>query len=259
MSLLSMPIDRICSWPGDNPTIMNTQFFDIHCHILPKLDEGSSTPEESVKMLKLAQADGIAGIVATPHIVNGVYNNTKEIIDNAISELKKLTNHVQIFIGAEIRIDRDLAARVANNELPLINNKKFILLELPTYVIPPILQLENIVKGLVKNQIFPIFAHPERNIPLLKDFSIMERLIRCGALFQVTATSFRDPILTRPTLKMIRKGYVHAVASDAHDASKRPPNLSLAYEIVSRKIDNDIAKRLFMYNPLKIIRGEDVG
>ena len=257
MSLLPMPTNRICSWP-DSPNIMNTQFFDIHCHVLPKLDEGSSTPEESVKMLQLAQADGIAGIVATPHIVNGVYNNTKEIIDNAISELKKLANHVQIFIGAEIRIDRDLAARVANNELPLINNKKFILLELPTYVIPPIAQLENIVKGLKMNEITPIFAHPERNMPILKDLSIMERLARCGALFQVTAMSITDKDMRGHALKMIKKGCVHAVASDAHDTKKRPPILSGAFEIISKKLGNDVATRLFIHNPQKIIQGEDI-
>jgi protein-tyrosine phosphatase len=238
---------------------MNNEFIDIHCHVLPGLDEGPSTQEESVKMLQLAYEDGVTGIVATPHIMNGLYKNTKETIDNAISELRRLANHVRIYIGAEIRIDRDLAARVVNNELPLINNKKFILLELPTYVIPPIAQLENIVKSLKMHRITPIFAHPERNIPILKDLSVMEKLIRCGAFFQVTAMSLRDPGLRSPVLKMINKGYVHAVASDAHDARKRPPILSVAYEIISKKIGNEIAEKLFTYNPLKIIRGEDIG
>ncbi|MDA8242453.1 MAG: hypothetical protein M0Z67_19040 [Nitrospiraceae bacterium] len=234
-------------------------FFDIHCHFLPNLDEGPSTTEESVKMLQLAQADGIVGIVATPHIIAGLYNNTKEIIDSAITELKKFTNHVPLYSGAEIRIDRDLVARVADGELPLINNKKFLLLELPAYVIPPVLQLENIVKCLVKNHIVPIFAHPERNIPILKDLSIMEKLIRCGALFQVTAMSLKDSSLQRPALKMIRKGYVHAVASDAHDVERRPPILSIAYEIIAKNFDRDMANKLFKHNPLKIIQGGNVG
>lgn len=238
---------------------MDTGFFDIHCHVLPKLDEGPSSPEESVKMLQLAYEDGIAGIVATPHIMSGVYNNTKEIIDDAVVELRKCANHIQIFIGAEVRIDRDLAARVASNELPLINNKKFMLLELPAYVIPPLLQLENIVKDLAKQEITPVFAHPERNIPILKDFSIMKRLIGCGAFFQVTAMSLSDPALRSPAIKMIKKGYVHAVASDAHDALKRPPILSVAYEIISKKIANEIAEKLFTHNPLRIIRGEAIG
>jgi protein-tyrosine phosphatase len=237
---------------------MNNEFFDLHCHLLPKLDEGAATLEEAVKMLQIASQDGIAGVVATPHILHGLYNNTKEIINRAISELTKVTNHLPIYTGAEIRIDRDLAARVANGELPLINNERFMLLELPAYVIPPILQLENIVKGLKENQITPIFAHPERNLPIRRDLSVMERLALCGALFQVTAASLGDPGLGGPTLKMIKKGYVHIVATDAHDTVRRPPILSVAYEIISRKVDRDTANRLFMHNPLKIIQGEDI-
>ena len=237
---------------------MNSAFFDLHCHLLPKLDEGAATLEEAVKMLQIASQDGIAGVVATPHILTGLYNNTKEIINRAISELTKVVNHVPIYTGAEIRIDRDLAARVANDELPLINNKRFMLLELPAYVIPPILQLENIVKSLKENQITPIFAHPERNLPIMRDLSIMEKLMRCGAHFQVTSTSLCDPDLRELALKMIKKGYVHVVATDAHDTLKRPPILSVAYEIISRKVDKDAANRLFMHNPLKIIQGEDL-
>ena len=237
---------------------MNGEFIDLHCHILPKLDEGASTPEEAVKMLRLAYEDGIKGVVATPHILAGLYHNTRRIIEQAISELTRLVNHVPIFPGAEIRIGRDLAARVASDELPLINNKRFMLLELPAYVIPPILQLEEIVRSLKRDQITPIFAHPERNMPLLRDLSIMKRLVGCGALFQVTAASFRHPGLRGPALKMVRKGYAHVVATDAHDTVKRPPILSGAYEVISKKVDKDVANRLFIHNPLKILQGEDL-
>jgi protein-tyrosine phosphatase len=232
------------------------EFFDIHCHILPQLDEGAQTLEESLTMLQLARKDGISGIVATPHIISGIYNNTKEIIGRAISELKRSANHIEIYTGAEIRIDRDLAARVDSNELPLINNNNFILLELPTYVIPPLGELENIVKSLRNRQISPIFAHPERNVPLMKDLSIMERLVRCGALFQLTAMSITDRAMHRPAMKMIRKGFIHVVASDAHDATKRPPILSDAYRLISGKFGTDKANKLFRDNPLKIIQGE---
>jgi protein-tyrosine phosphatase len=238
---------------------MNEEFIDLHCHILPKLDEGASSLEEAAKMLQIARQDGIGGIVATPHIVTGLYNNTKEIIGQAISELTSSVNHIPIYSGAEIRIDRNLAARVADGELPLINNKRFILLELPAYVIPPIPQLENIVTSLKANQITPIFAHPERNFPILKDLSIMDKLIRCGALFQATAASLTDPSIKKTTLKMISRGYIHAIASDAHDVLKRPPILSVAYEIISRKIDRDIAKMLCMQNPFRIIQGKNIG
>ncbi len=234
-------------------------FFDIHCHILPQLDEGPLTVEESIKMLHLASDDGISGIVATPHIISGIYDNTKEIIERAIAELKVSANRVEIFTGAEIRIGRDLAARIDSRELPLINNNNFILLELPTYVIPPLRELEIIVRGLRNRQISPIFAHPERNVPIMKDLSIMEKLIKCGALFQMTAMSVTDSVMRRSALNMIRKGYIHVVASDAHDARKRPPILSAAHKMISRKLGGEIAERLFTRNPLKIIRGEDIG
>ncbi len=233
-------------------------FFDIHCHVLPQLDEGPRTVEESVRMLQMACDDGISGIVATPHIISGIYNNTKEIIERAIAELKVSVNSVGIYTGAEIRIVRDLAARIDSREFPLINNNNFILLELPTYLIPPLRELETIVKSLRNRQINPIFAHPERNVPIMKDLSIMEKLIKCGALFQMTAMSITDSVMRRSALKMIRKGYIHVVASDAHDTRKRPPILSAAHEMISRKLGREIAERLFTSNPLKIIRGEDI-
>lgn len=233
-------------------------FFDIHCHILPQLDEGPRTLEESLRMIQIAREDGVSGVVATPHIIRGIYNNTKENIAESISQLKVSASHPEIFLGAEIRLDKGLAERIDGGELPLINNRNFVLLELPPYVIPPLVELEKIVKGLVSRNIIPIFAHPERNVPITKDLSIMERLVRCGALFQVTAASLRDSVLKRLTLKMIAGGYVHVVASDAHDALKRPPVLSPAYEIISRKFDSDIARRLLTYNPLKIIQGGDI-
>ncbi len=237
---------------------MDNAFIDIHCHILPQLDEGPSTPEESAKMLAVACEDGIRGIVATPHIINGLYGNTKETIDKAISAMRSLANKIQLYMGAEIRIDRDLAARVARDELPLINNKRFILLELPAYVIPPVPSLENIVRSLTKKHITPIFAHPERNMPILKDLSIMEKLIKCGALFQVTAMSITDRNMQKPALKMIKRGYVHAVASDAHDSQFRPPLLSPAFRKISREFGEGEGRRLFVDNPGRIIRGETV-
>lgn len=234
-------------------------FLDIHCHILPGLDEGPRTAEQSLRMIELARRDGTTGIVATPHIIRGIYNNTKDIIARAISELNEAASRIGLYMGAEIRIDRDIAARVNTGELPLINDKNFILLELPTYVIPPLGELEKVIKDLRDRRIYPIFAHPERNMTLMKDLSIVKRLVRCGALFQMTATSIDRCDIQRAALKMIKKGYIHVVASDAHDDLRRPPILSEAYEMVSRKIDRDLANELFMINPLNIVQGRNVG
>ena len=236
-------------------------FIDIHCHILPNLDEGSSCLKESLQMLQMARGDGISAMVATPHVLDGVYTNNRETIEKAITELKPIIAGVDLYIGAEVRISRNLVQRINNNELPLLNNKKFLLLELPGYVLPPVKELERIVKDLKMSKINPIFAHPERNMTILNDLSIMERLIGCGASFQVTSMSLTGCFgkqVREAVMKMIRKGYVHVVASDAHNTGKRPPILSHSYAVVEKKFGTDTAERLFKYNPFKVISGEDL-
>jgi len=240
---------------------MTKGFIDIHCHILPGLDEGASTIGESMRMLQIARDDGIAGIVATPHIMNGTYKNTREIVVQAISELQRVAATPPVYVGAEIRICRDLAHRIRTHELPLINDGRYILIELPPYVLPPVPVLEGIVRSLGADNITVIFAHPERNDVLLRHLPIMERLVGCGALFQVTAMSITNHFgsdIRKVVLRMIRKKYVHVVATDAHDGKDRSPLLSDAYRKISKEFGEDEAQRLFIRNPLRIIEGEGV-
>ena len=239
----------------------NGGFIDIHCHILPGLDEGPSCSAEAVRMLRMAREDGTAGIVATPHILDGVFNNTRNSIAQSVVELNALNSGIQLYIGAEVRISINLRERISRDELPLLNNKNFLLLEMPAYLLPPLPELDKVITDLRMSHITPIIAHPERNIPILHDLSIMERLIRCGAAFQVTAMSITGHSgrqIQKTAMDMIQKGYVYAVASDAHDSSKRPPLLSRAYTVIANKFGADEAQRLFCDNPLKIISGSDI-
>jgi len=236
-------------------------FIDIHCHILPGLDDGVSTFEESLKMLEIAKNDGISGIVATPHVITGVYHNTPKTIIEALLRIREKADNLALYPGAEIRIDRDLVQRLLKKELLLINNKNYMLLEMPAYSIPPIKELSYIVSSLKMKRITPIIAHPERNMVIIQNPGIMERLIEYGAISQVTAMSItknNGAQVQKVTLKMIEKGYIHVVASDAHDAKKRPPILSEAYRVVLKTFGEDEAKRLFVDNPLKIINGQEI-
>ncbi len=240
---------------------MNSGFIDIHCHILHGLDDGAENLEASLKMLEMAAQDGISAIVATPHIMDGVYENTKETIFRAASRLLEHTGSPVLYTGADIRISRDLVQRAANNELPLINDKTYILLELPTYGLPPLSEMINLVSSLKMKQVTPIISHPERNLAILSDLTIMDRLMGYGALFQATAMSITGGFgvrVQKSTFKMIKKGYIHVVASDAHDVSRRPPVLSAAYRVITKKFGEQEARRLFKNNPLSIIQGKEV-
>jgi len=225
------------------------------------MDDGAGDMEESLQMLRIARDDGIAGIVATPHIMQGVYDNTREAIDDAISRLASETDLIPLYIGADIRLDRETVQRIINRDYPAINDKKYVLLELPAYMLPPVSELGNIIYSLKVRGIVPVITHPERNLPILEDLTILERLVGYGAISQVTAMSLTGKLgrkIQKAAFRMIREGYAHVVASDAHDTGQRPPLLSGAYRKIHKKFGEQVAFRLFVENPLNIIKGSDV-
>jgi protein-tyrosine phosphatase len=138
---------------------------DIHSHILPGLDDGSQSMEETLAMLKMAAADGITGVVATPHVNNSIYPNSKETIIAKVEEVNRLlqSEHIPIsvFPGAEIRLEPDLPERMAKKELLTINNTgSYLLIELPAEFIPT--YTEQSLYELQLQGVIPIIAHPER-------------------------------------------------------------------------------------------------
>ncbi|MDA8168377.1 MAG: hypothetical protein M0Z59_01590 [Nitrospiraceae bacterium] len=242
-------------------------FTDIHCHILPGIDDGPADVRLSVEMLEIARADGIEKIVASPHILDGVFDNTKESIASSIagfrSHLEAIgsLNGVTLCRGADIRICRDMQQRISNDRLPLINDKNYILLELPSFVIPPLGELANLICGLRMSGITAIITHPERNIPILEDLRILEKFVEWGAISQITGASITGVFgarIQKASLKIIKKGLAHVVATDAHNSKTRPPVLSGPYARVAKKFGQSLAEALFIVNPSRIVDGCEV-
>lgn len=233
-------------------------FIDLHCHILPGLDDGADSIEEALRMLDVAHGDGVAGIVATPHILQGRYENSPEEIAEATATLLSRQSCCALYPGAELRVTRQLVDSVRRDELPLINGKTHLLLELPSGNVPPLEVMEKLIGNLLANGVVPLFAHPERNIVLRSSPTLMRLLISFGALFQVTAMSITNDLgsdIRYAVFSMLRSGLAHVVASDAHDSRKRPPVLSRAFAVVSREFGKKKAEELFVVNPGRIICG----
>ncbi len=238
---------------------MGNGFVDIHCHILPGLDDGPQDMAQTLEMLRIARQDGIGHIVASPHIKTGVYENSRQAIADAIRNINGGANGIFLYPGADIHLKRDMLEDVRKGILPLINDKNYLLLELPEYVLPPLAEIEKIIAGLRVNGVTAVITHPERNIAMIENISIAQRLIKAGAVCQVTAgsiTGIFGAAVQKACLKMIKKGLVHAVASDAHDTRSRPPVLSHAYARISEKFGPDAAKAFFITNPFRILNGE---
>jgi len=227
---------------------------DIHCHILTGIDDGASDMEESIAMVRHAHADGIRTIVATPHTMNGVYENYGPNIITAVDRLRRILVRenidIDILPGSEIHICTDLMEKVTAGQLLLIGRTRennpgcmgYALIELPFQVLPP--GYRNALFRLKLRGIIPIIAHPERNLVIQNHPERLEELVKMGCLVQVTAMSvtggFGD-VTMDCAHRLIESRMAHIIASDAHNADTRPPELSLAAETAADILDDENA------------------
>jgi len=229
---------------------------DIHAHILPSLDDGPETIEESVELCKVAANDGIKTIVATPHTRDGVYEaESDEILKTVYALNLKLKDNeidVEILPGAEIHIHEGLVEGIKSGKVLTINNGgKFILFELPFVFIP--LGTDTFIFNLKSNGIVPIIA--QRN-PALVD-----QLVKIGARVQVNAhglTKRANPRERKCAEWLLQNRLVHFIASDTHSLRGRPPILSKALKNAARIVGEEEARALVCHNPEQIINGLDI-
>ena len=237
---------------------------DIHAHILPSIDDGPETAEESIELCKVAANDGIKTIVATPHSKDGVYETKSaeilKAVDTLNSQLKANQIDVKILPGAEVHISEGLVESIKSGDLLTINNGgKFILFELPFVFIPP--GTDKFIFNLKVNGIVPIIAHAERISTFQKNPELVDRLVKIGARVQVNAhglTKRASPGERKCAGWLLRNELVHFIASDTHSLKGRPPILSEAVERASRIVGEEEARALVCRNPELIINGFDI-
>ena len=233
---------------------------DIHCHILPGIDDGAKDIDEALALINLAVNDGVTRMVVTPHLHIGRFNNYLPDIESSFLVLQQavVKNNIQIELAyaAEVRLDSEILSLLSQQQLPLYgryNNQQFMLLEFPHSHIPA--GSDILVKHLLKKNIIPVIAHPERNRDLLASPDKIEMFSRLGCWFQVTASSITGGFgeeCKLLALSYIKQGYINVIASDAHNLKRRPPLLSEARGIVANLFGENTAQQLFYDNPYNI-------
>ncbi len=240
---------------------------DLHSHILPNLDDGSHSLNESIEMCRLAEADGITIIVATPHFKEGIFINDPCLINTKLIELKRhlKNNNIQLSIlaGAEISLtyDFDLFFKnVVEQKLMRINEStNYLLVELPEFF--NVLNVKNLFFRLKLCNITPIVAHPERNDTILRDPFVLKELLLVGSLLQITADSLLGKSgkkVTKLSINMLKNNMVHIIASDSHNSNYRTPHLSSAVKVASKIIGKSQALKLVTEFPLSIINNSPI-
>ncbi len=236
---------------------------DIHCHILPGIDDGASDLRESVEMAKTALADGITAVAATPHTQNGVYENAGNAIKESCDNLRKVFRRegigLDLYPGAEVHLCRGMAEKIETGEILTINdNRRYLLLEFPAHMDFAVCKREIFELGLAN--IVPVIAHPERNAFFHFHFEAILELIELGCLVQITALSLTGGMGKGPaelSRKMVEMRIAHVIASDSHSPEMRSPKLSEAFAAAAKILGSEEeAEKLVTERPSSIVRGE---
>ncbi len=236
---------------------------DLHCHLLPGLDDGARDLEEAVAMATMAVADGIRGVVATPHYFRGGYMPQTAAVAAAAEELRaalgKAGVKLRLYCGMEAYLAPELASMaVAGEVLTLGESGRYLLVELPFAEVP--IHAGYSLGRLLGKGFVPVLAHPERTAGLKVE--VLRDWVEQGALVQLNAGSLGGVFgrsVKRFAWEILRAGLGHCVASDAHSARARLPRLSPARKLVAQVGGEEAAELLFAVNPALVVKGKDVG
>jgi len=233
---------------------------DIHSHVLPGLDDGARTVEESLDMLRLAAARGTTDIVATPH-ANDVFAFDPLRVEETFHDLaERSIGIINLHLGCDFHLNYD-NLRDALNDPPKysVNHGRYLMVELPDLI--SVSSIRQTLSHLTRAGILPVITHPERNLSLQPNLRALENWVRDGCFLQVTGQSFLGRFgreAQRAAEWLMHAGLVHFVASDAHDCSDRPPDLSGAYKHVASRYGARRADALFIDNPTAVLWGDSI-
>lgn len=233
---------------------------DVHCHILPEVDDGAKTWDIAVEMCRIAARDGITHIVATPH-ANDEYPYSRTDHETRLQQLRGLApDGLQFTLGCDFHFSYDnVEDALVHPERYSIGNGGYMLIELSDYSIPPTMS-ENMAR-LNDAGLTLVLTHPERNAILQQRPELVRDWVEDGCIVQVTASSitgFWGRTARKVSRWLVDHDCVHVLATDAHDTRHRPPILSEAREVVAGWTSDDIAVALVHDNPLAIITGAEL-
>ena len=231
---------------------------DIHCHLLPGLDDGPETMEEAVEMAEMAIADGITHIVSTPH-ANDMFTFDLERNLELSRELgAKVGGRLELSTGCDIHLSyENIEAAVASPARFTINQKNYLLIEFADFALPP--SLDDALLRLQEAGLKLIVTHPERNALIRSKPERLHAWIESGCYVQITGfalTGRFGPSAERAAHSLLERNWVHFISTDAHNVQGRPPRLRAVHNIVASKHGTETARALFHDNPLAAWNGE---
>ncbi len=231
---------------------------DLHAHLLPGVDDGPATLDETKEMCQLAAADGVEAVVVTPHQRHELWPDVeRSALEALFGEVREVCGELNLALGAEIRVDSELLGevdRLPGGELLPLAGSRYLLLEFPSVM--PTVEPRSLVHELVIAGWHPVLSHPERIPWMAEDPLLLEALVERGAFLQLTAMSVTGELGRGPlecAVSLLDGDLAHFVSSDAHDPHLRPPRLSGAYREIVARWGEERAERLTVLNPTAVL------
>jgi len=232
---------------------------DLHCHMLPGIDDGAPELETALAMARIAVADGITTTACTPHIYPGMYENTGAGIRAGVARLQAALDAagiaLRLTVGADAHLTPELAAKLRSGEAPTLGGTRYFLLEPPHHVAPP--RFEEFVFGLIAAGYVPLITHPERLTWIGDRYEIFCALVDRGAWMQITSGSLTGRFGEEARYwgeRMLDEGRVHVLATDSHGVQRRPPLLAEGRDAAEKWVGAEEARHLVETRPAGILQ-----
>lgn len=237
---------------------------DIHSHILPSVDDGASSIDDAIEMIRLSYIDGIKTLVLTPHYIEtSKYTMSKEhneyIFNNLINRIHNEGIDIELILGNEIRVTKNMVGLLDEQVISTIGNTNYVLIE--TSLSKRYEELDETIYELRLCGYIPIIAHPERCTYIENIVEEVMYWTKLGALIQINRDSIlgsNGRLIKKKAKKLLDKNIVHFIASDCHDLKNRKPGLRIVYDYIKRRYNKKLANKIFIENPSKIFENTEV-
>jgi len=236
----------------------NRRVVDIHCHILPEVDDGPKNWQTAQAMCSMAAEDGIEHMVAAPHANNRYHYDRAYLAQLLVTLQQKIGPAPRLTLGCDFHLSSaNMRSALEAPERFCIGNTHYLLVEFSNAGIPQ--QIDGWFMQMKMRGLTPVITHPERNPLLQQNTNQLLQWISLGCAVQVTASSVTGGWGDRAQQSahwLIRQHAVHFLASDAHDLERRPPLLSAVRELVAREFSEELATSLFDTNPGAVVKDQ---
>lgn len=234
-----------------------TGLYDIHCHIIPNVDDGAADMKEAHWMLRKEYEEGVRRIIATPHFRYDMFEPDPAKVYSQFRKLKVVASSVakdlEIYLGCELHSSMDMADCLKEGKRMTLAGSRYVLTEFGNSEKKE--QVRERVQQLIFYGYIPIIAHVERCKEVMKDFEFIEELKRMGACMQVNAGSITGKsgfLIKRFCYKLMKMDYLDFVGTDGHGRRARVPEIAESYKAVSKAMGDRYARKIFIKNPKKI-------